>query len=119
MANIRGWFADLCDTLPADYEIDYVRVYQQPGTEKVGCSPASHPTSQWIHSHWEDYVVGEMAQPLKGVRPGGASCSTDDECNAPRGACRVGLCVCLEEVWTGPRCLSQASCTCHVLPRAM
>ena len=58
--NIRGWLADLCDTLPAVYEIDWVRVYQQQGKEAVGCSPPSHPTSQWIHGHEQLYMSAGM-----------------------------------------------------------
>lgn len=33
---------------PAQYKIDYVRVYQEPGAVNVGCSPPDYPTAQYL-----------------------------------------------------------------------
>lgn len=33
---------------PAEYKIDYVRVYQDPEAVNLGCSPPDYPTAQWI-----------------------------------------------------------------------
>jgi hypothetical protein len=40
---------------PAEFLIDYVRVYQRPGIGEVGCDPAHHPTSDYINKHPEAY----------------------------------------------------------------
>lgn len=34
---------------PAQMMIDYVRVYQRQGQEKVGCNPSDHPTTDYIN----------------------------------------------------------------------
>eukprot|EP00966_Prymnesium_polylepis_P329252 7384986-Prymnesium_polylepis.1 len=109
LVNIRAWLADLCDTLPAYYLIDYVRVYQRPDSIQTSCDPPSHPTRVWIDSHEEQYKAGEMEAALLAVVPGGGSCGTDASCNSPHGSCVDGACVCLSTNWTGPRCLSQAA----------
>lgn len=117
--NIRAWLADLCDTLPAVYEIEYVRVWQLPGQHATTCDPASHPTREWIAAHPEDYRFEDMRVPLLPVRPGGAPCESSSECNPPHGECQpydsenagagvFGVCSCLSKEWTGPRCLSQS-----------
>lgn len=42
-----------CKNLPAEMRVDYIRLYQDPAdpTHTVGCSPASHPTAQFIAEH--------------------------------------------------------------------
>jgi hypothetical protein len=46
-------FANL--PFPAEYLIDYVRVYQRPGIGVMGCDPADHPTAQYIADHANAY----------------------------------------------------------------
>lgn len=41
---------------PAEYLIDYVRVYQRPGIGAMGCDPADHPTAQYIADHANAYA---------------------------------------------------------------
>jgi hypothetical protein len=45
------------DTLqfPATLKVDYVRVYQLPGQERVGCDPDDHPTKDYIERHHDVY----------------------------------------------------------------
>ena len=54
--NIRGWFANLCTMLSngtAAYEIEHVRVYQDPDAINVGCDTpayrAQRPLKPAIH----------------------------------------------------------------------
>ena len=112
VVNTRAWFGALCDDLPADYLVDYVRVWQLAGTSaSVGCDPPSHPTATWIRNHSDDYRTALMDEPLAAVVPGGASCAADSECGG-FGSCVHGTCQCAASTavnWTGPRCLSQAA----------
>ena len=50
-------FADL--TWPAEFLIDYVRVYQT-GDGDIGCNPDSHPTSNYINSHMNAYTNANL-----------------------------------------------------------
>lgn len=34
---------------PAQLMVDYVRVYQRQGQEKIGCDPSDHPTAHYIN----------------------------------------------------------------------
>lgn len=45
-----GLPADMCNNFPADFLIDYVRVYQnkQNPSHTIGCSTKTHPTRTWI-----------------------------------------------------------------------
>ncbi|KAL5483653.1 hypothetical protein ACEPAI_8886 [Sanghuangporus weigelae] len=43
-------------TFPAEYLIDYVRVYQRDGEQNVGCSPQGYPTADYINDHLEAYT---------------------------------------------------------------
>ena len=41
-----------CDSIwPTNFTIDYVRVYQKEGEDRIGCSPQTHPTNDWISAH--------------------------------------------------------------------
>lgn len=44
--------------LPAEFLIDYVRVYQDPQdpAQMIGCSPSSHPTAKFIEVLTETVV---------------------------------------------------------------
>ncbi|RHZ20392.1 hypothetical protein DYB37_000834 [Aphanomyces astaci] len=44
----------MCDSLwPANFTIDYVRVYQGPSNNytSIGCDPPAFPTKEWIYQH--------------------------------------------------------------------
>ncbi|KZT33957.1 glycoside hydrolase family 16 protein [Sistotremastrum suecicum HHB10207 ss-3] len=45
------------DTLyfPAQFLVDYVRVYQREGQTNVGCDPPTRPTAQYIQDHLDAY----------------------------------------------------------------
>ena len=111
--NTRGWLKELCAMLPVAYEVEWVRVYQQPGKVDVGCDPAAFPTARWIAGHEEAYRTPGMDAPLKAVTPGGAPCASDDECGggAAFGVCGAATrtCECTSLERTGPRCLAHAA----------
>lgn len=107
-----------CKTLPATYEVDYIRVYQPRGSVSHGCSPDHHPTEGWIQSRRSRYVAPNMDEPLRPVYAGGAACQNSTECGgADRGQCKDAMCSC-SKGWTGPRCLARsvgAADTCRPL----
>ena len=109
--NRHAWLADLCDDLPASYQVDWVRVYQPADAVKLGCDPPSHPTRLWIEGHEEGYVPPGGVVPLLAVVPGGGSCASDDDCGP--GTCTDGgVCACGDGAvsnMTGPHCRSQAA----------
>ena len=46
------------DIFPLDFQIDYVRLYQElkdGDTPRLSCSPPDHPTARWISGHHLDY----------------------------------------------------------------
>jgi hypothetical protein len=103
--NSRQWLAELCKSLPAWYEIDYVRLWQRPNNTRTSCSPKDYPTQGWIESHRDRYVLPNMNEPLRPVLSGGHLCVSDAECGGvERGSCTAGVCQCLK-TWTGPKCL--------------
>eukprot|EP01051_Picozoa_sp_SAG22_P013845 SAG22_NODE_1604_length_4014_cov_2.392082_1_plen_1102_part_10 len=115
--GVQQWLAELCETLPADYLVDHLRVWQKEGHENIGCDPSDYPTKAWIHHHHEDYQLDKelaalddnlpvMEEPLKYVNAGGSACTTIVQCG--HGVCVKGSCEC-ENDWTGPRCLAQAA----------
>jgi hypothetical protein len=119
--NSRQWLANLCKTLPAWYEIDYVRVWQRPNNIRTGCSPKDYPTQGWIESHRDRYVLPNMNEPLRPVLSGGHQCSSSADCGGSvRGSCSIGVCQCTHD-FTGPRCLVKrigASSVCRPLEEA-
>jgi hypothetical protein len=119
--NSRQWLADLCKTLPAWYEIDYVRLWQRPNNIRTSCSPKDYPTQGWIESHRDRYVLPNMNEPLRPVLSGGGQCTSPEDCGGSgRGSCPDGVCKCLQD-FTGPRCLvkrSGASLGCRPLEEA-
>ncbi|WWC98971.1 hypothetical protein V866_005865 [Kwoniella sp. B9012] len=44
---------------PAEYLIDYIRIYQRP-EGRVGCDPDDHPTADYIEKHNEAYTNPNM-----------------------------------------------------------
>ena len=96
----------LCAMLPAFYEIDYVRVYQNPDddTHKVGCSTDTKPTAKFIAGHKERYfdAYNGETKPLHDQIVGGGKCKRDADCG-PESACEAKACACAGD-WLGPHC---------------
>ncbi|TMW65144.1 hypothetical protein Poli38472_009311 [Pythium oligandrum] len=110
----------ICDAFPMYMKIDYIRLYQDLGTDldddnlmQIGCDPESHPTREWILGHIDEYE--DHDNKMVDV-PGGAYCTVDDDCTiAPKGSiqfsrlvtgeCVNKRCKCTHgESWGGPRC---------------
>ena len=49
-------FTGLGATMPATMRIDYIRVYQDPNNQNLGCDPQDYPTSDYINDHIEAYT---------------------------------------------------------------
>ncbi|KAF2114680.1 beta-glucan synthesis-associated protein-domain-containing protein [Lophiotrema nucula] len=49
--NLTG----ITSTLPATMRIDYIRIYQDEGSESVSCDPPNYPTTDYIKKHPEPY----------------------------------------------------------------
>jgi beta-glucanase (GH16 family) len=45
-------------TFPAEFKIDYVRVYQRQGAQNVGCDPSSGCR---VKSRWSEADTGELS----------------------------------------------------------
>lgn len=41
---------------PAHMKVDYMRLYQAPGKENIGCDPDNFPTADYINRHMEAYT---------------------------------------------------------------
>ncbi|KAG7348887.1 beta-glucan synthesis-associated protein (SKN1)-domain containing protein [Nitzschia inconspicua] len=98
--------------IPASFEIDYVRVYQDKEDDRhiLGCSPPSRPTKEWIEGHNERYILWESpegSKPLQDIQRGGADCTDMANCGgSERGYCDDDFgCLC-RPGFTGPRCLA-------------
>ncbi|KAJ8599078.1 hypothetical protein CTAYLR_007613 [Chrysophaeum taylorii] len=104
-----------CETLPAHFLVDYVRVYQRP-QHKLGCSTDTHPTKRFIQGHSDRYsdpdVRASRKRPLRDVEVGGGPCRVDSDCGGGGGgggsACRRRRCDCKEGA-TGPTCRAAAA----------
>lgn len=116
--NTREWLAELCEMLPAAYEVDWIRIYQKEDAVNVGCDPEAAPTAEWIQKHRKDYLAPGDEEPLKAVVPGGAACTPAPKLRINRwlaknstcglhGTCGDnGACRC-DAGWTGPTCRSR------------
>jgi len=98
-----------CENFPANFDVEYVRVYQATGDEKhtQGCSPKDRPTKLFIEGHEKRYMdMGDTAS-LQPVTDGGAACVLDHDCGGiSNGKCSSrGFCVCRKNL-TGPTCLA-------------
>ncbi|KAL0586610.1 hypothetical protein ABG067_003784 [Albugo candida] len=100
----------ICDAFPMYMKVDYVRLYQDASSMRIGCDPASHPTKTWIDEHLSEYQ--DSNNPVKSV-VGQGSCRHDDDCSVGAfsaafmrtGKCVKKRCQCLfPSSWVGPRC---------------
>ena len=116
-----GFWPGFCESLPADFEIEYVRVYQDKRNKKhtLGCNPPKFPTAKYIKAHTYKYLTPIQSQlqaeALLPVRRGGALCNrnqSESEACGGKGMGTCGIfsrCQC-EEDWTGPNCKQPAYC---------
>jgi hypothetical protein len=110
-----------CATLPAEFRIDNVRLYQRinDSSQSIGCDPKGYPTTKFIKAHPERYVASANGLPLLPIQHGGGKCTISPPTGALNGnsrrVCggsygtgycdaRKRQCVC-NEGWTGPYCL--------------
>uniref|UniRef100_K3X0I5 GH16 domain-containing protein n=1 Tax=Globisporangium ultimum (strain ATCC 200006 / CBS 805.95 / DAOM BR144) TaxID=431595 RepID=K3X0I5_GLOUD len=107
----------ICNDLPMYMKIDYIRLYQDQGSDldednlmQIGCDPASHPTREWILGHIDEYQ--DIDNPAVDVA-GRAFCKVDADCTVDRvkttvlktGTCVKKRCSCMyPRSWGGPRC---------------
>ena len=99
-----------CENFPANFEIDYVRVWQAVDEPKhqLGCSTKDRPSDLFIKGHEKRYKEDGDKEPLKKVKFGGAACDSDSDCGgSSQGSCNVGLCVC-KEGYASSNCFSYA-----------
>eukprot|EP00978_Attheya_sp_CCMP212_P004772 scaffold10482_cov56-Attheya_sp.AAC.2 len=97
-----------CDNFPANFEVDYVRVWQAVNETKhtLGCSTKDRPSELFIKGHSKRYMGEDDKVPLQPVQQGGAPCSTSEDCGGvSHGGCTNGKCKCLE-AFVGSRCLA-------------
>ncbi len=47
------FLANLAELMPATMRFDYIRIYQDPGSESVTCDPDGYPTTSYIRNHPE------------------------------------------------------------------
>lgn len=101
-----GFSPGFCKTLPAEFKIAHVRVYQNKNDSNmyVGCNPRSHPTKRYIAAHPEKYTLPGAAHPLKEVVAGGGRCTGHKDCGKTGTCGTFGRCKCSED-FTGPHCL--------------
>jgi hypothetical protein len=99
-----GMFPGFCKTLPAEFHIDFVRVYQKKNdsSQTIGCNPKEYPTKRFIDAHAYRYKGGDQVTPLLPQISGTGHCKKDTDCG--EGKCFRKRCTC-NKGWTGPRCL--------------
>ena len=98
-----------CDNLPAEFEFDFIRVYQAVDDPKqtLGCSPPKRPTKEFIESRLQNYDIDGGTTPLQPIQEGGGSCHSDKHCG--HGLCPKSSKSCECNVnFTGPFCLAHS-----------
>lgn len=101
---------DMLSNFPAHFLIDYIRIYQDQDDPShiVGCSTKEYPTRTYISAHptiYTENLDGSITKPLKPIQRGGHSCSIDKHCGET-GKCQDNKCICHDDRYTGPNCLS-------------
>jgi hypothetical protein len=103
-----SFFSGFCESLPAYFMVDYVRVYQNKNdtAHTQTCDPISHPTKRFIDANEFRYLGYEGTHPLKELNIGGGTCSKDSDCGTSKCVSKLlwKSCVC-EDGWVGPQCL--------------
>ena len=96
---------NMCDNFPAEFEIDWVRLYQKvnDSSQTIGCSTTDYPTSRYIKGHKKLFMGEHDTEPLQPQIVGGALCEAHIDCG--KGKCITGICEC-EKNWVGPNCLA-------------
>ena len=86
----------MIENFPAEFLIDYVRVYQAEDdtNQIIGCSTESHPSRKFIEGHKDRYMEKGQKEPLKPLAVGGATCHENTECMF--GNCIKNKCVCID-----------------------
>ncbi|KAF2256984.1 glycoside hydrolase family 16 protein [Trematosphaeria pertusa] len=46
---------EIAKQLPATMRVDYIRIYQDEGSEQITCDPEGYPTTEYIRKHPEPY----------------------------------------------------------------
>lgn len=99
-----GFDQGFCQTLPATFLIDSVRVYQRKDNPKhtVGCNPKEFPTRKYIEGNEFKYKRMIDKHSLKKIVTGKGQCHSDDQCG--EGVCtKYKRCECKPN-WQGPHC---------------
>jgi len=98
-----------CDIFPANFEIDYVRVWQAENETKhqTGCSTEERPSKLFIQGHKERFMETGDKEPLKDIFYGGGKCHSDSDCGGLKhGSCsKRGVCECASG-FAGSKCLA-------------
>jgi hypothetical protein len=73
-----GFNPGFCASLPAEFAIDYIRIYQnkKDPSQTIGCNPKEYPTKRFISAHEYRYKDKESVHALKTIRNGGGHCHT-------------------------------------------
>lgn len=113
--SICGFHSGFCPTLPAEFLIDYVRVYQKEGEDNtgsgnstsyqsIGCNPKAFPTKRFIQAHANRYKDDPYKKKiLEDIKIGGGKCKSNNNCGR-ESKCIRGKCQCVSP-WVGPHCL--------------
>lgn len=112
-----GFNDGFCESLPAEFQIEYVRVYQNKNNSRhtLGCNPQKFPTAKYIKANTFKYLtpLQYQSEALLPVKKGGGKCDASDPnaCGGSEmGHCNFfSRCTCKED-WTGPNCLQPTYC---------
>jgi hypothetical protein len=99
-----GFNPGFCESLPAQYAIDHIRIYQNKNDSKhtIGCNPKEYPTRDFIKAHEYRYKVPTQLNSLKELVIGGGKCNKDNDCGVNNN-CIKTKCICIG-IWVGPQC---------------
>lgn len=103
-ASQCGFSPGFCKELPAEFKIDYVRVYQNKNNDNhtIGCNPPKYPTRRYIQAHEYNYKGMSQAHAIEDIKHGKGKCKSHKDCG--EGTCNNHKCQCKHD-WIGPHCL--------------